>query len=81
VRIDFTLPAGGGGFGPIVRAVEETGGTVLGFGTFQPTGAGESQRRYFVRITGPAREPMVEALRRAGCALTAVHDLRSAEAR
>lgn len=82
VRIDFTFASGSRGFAPVVHAVEAAGGTVLGFGTFQPTTVtGASERRYFVRLAGPALDPMVEALRRAGCALTAIHDLRSAEAR
>ncbi len=81
VRIDFTFASGQRGFGPVVHAVEQAGGTVLGFGTFQPAAAGDSERRYFVRITGPTLEPMVEALRAAGCSVSAIHDLRSAEAR
>lgn len=80
LRIDFTFAPGARGFGPAVHAVERAGGTVLGLGTFQPAAAGQSGRRFFVRVAAAAPEPVVEALEHAGCEVTGVYDPRRVEA-
>jgi acetoin utilization protein AcuB len=75
VRIDFRFSAPSQGFSDAVQAVEGAGGMVLGVGTFQATADGSGERRFFVRVSAPRIEPIVDALGQRGVLVTAVHQL------
>ncbi len=79
-RIDFHFSAPRQGFSDAVRAVEGAGGTVLGLGTFQATADGSGARRFFVRLTAPHIDPIVDAMARDGVIVSAVHHLPASPA-
>lgn len=73
-RIDFEFQSAQQGFADAVRAVEAAGGIVLGLGTF-PDPEGGGARRFFLRVTAPQVEPLVEALGQRGVRVHAVHHM------
>ncbi|MBX3026744.1 CBS domain-containing protein [bacterium] len=75
-RIDFTFTSPRQSFAEVVQAVEQAGATVLGLGTFQATGDGSGARRFFVRVTAPRIEAVIEALSRADILIDAVQHLK-----
>jgi acetoin utilization protein AcuB len=74
-RIDFEFQSPQQRFSDAVQAVESAGGIVLGLGTFQATAEGGGGRRFFVRVTAPRLEPVVDALVQRGVLVLAVHHL------
>jgi len=74
-RIDFHFSAPRQGLSDAVRTVEGAGGAVLGLGTFQSTADGSGARRFFVRVTAPHIDPIVDAMARDGVIVSAVHHL------
>lgn len=74
-RIDFQFRAAGQHFAEVVQAVEQAGGTVLGLGTFQTASDGSGGRRFFVRVTAPRIETIVDALGRCDLLIDAVQHL------
>jgi acetoin utilization protein AcuB len=79
-RIDFHFTGPRQGFSDAVRAVEGAGGTVLGLGTFQCTADGSGARRFFVRVTAPHIESVVDAMARNGVIISGVHPLSDVSA-
>jgi CBS domain-containing protein len=75
-RIDFTFTSPRQSFAEVVQAVERAGATVLGLGTFQATDDGSGARRFFVRVTAPRLEPVVDALAHANILIDAVQHLK-----
>ena len=61
-RIDFQFRGTEQSLAAVAQTVERAGGTVLGLGTFQATGDGSGERRFFVRVTAPRIEAIVDAL-------------------
>ena len=74
-RIDFTFSSPRQNFSEVVQAVERAGGTVLGLGTFQSTGDGSGARRFFVRVTAPRIDTIVDALGHCDLLIDAVQHL------
>lgn len=79
-RIDFQFRSTGQHFAQVVQAVEQAGGTVLGLGTFQTASDGSDARRFFVRVTAPRVEPIVDALGRCDLRVDAVQHLAAPSA-
>jgi acetoin utilization protein AcuB len=75
-RIDFTFRSPGQNFSQVVQAVERAGGTVLGLGTFQSTGDGSGARRFFVRVTAPRIDTILDALGHCDLLIDAVQHLK-----
>jgi acetoin utilization protein AcuB len=75
-RIDFTYTSPRQNFSQVVQAVEGAGGTVLGLGTFQATGDGSGARRFFVRVTAPRIDTIVDALGHCDLIIDAVQHLK-----
>ena len=71
-RIDFHFRGPDQSFAEVVQFVERAGGTVLGLGTFQATSDGSGARRFFVRVTAPHVETIVDALRQSDLLVDAV---------
>jgi acetoin utilization protein AcuB len=76
-RIDFSFTSPRQTFAEVVQAVEGAGATVLGLGTFQATADGSGARRFFVRVTAPRIEPVLDALTHANILIDAVQHLRA----
>lgn len=74
-RIDFHFTSPQQSFSDAVQAVEGSGGTVLGLGTFQSTADGSGARRFFIRLTAPNIDAIVGALAQRQIVVTAVHHL------
>lgn len=74
-RIDFRFTTPTQRFADAVKAVEGAGGTVLGLGTFKATADGSDSRRFYIRLTAPRIEPVIDALARHDIIITAVHHL------
>lgn len=75
-RIDFSFTAPRQTFSEVVQAVERAGATVLGLGTFQATDDGSGARRFFVRVTSPRIEPVIDALSNANIRIDGVQHLK-----
>ena len=74
-RIDFHFRGPDQSFAEVVQIVERAGGAVLGLGTFQATSDGSGARRFFVRVTAPHVETIVDALRQSDLLVDAVQHL------
>jgi acetoin utilization protein AcuB len=74
-RIDFQFRSPSQSFTRVVQTVEQAGGTVLGLGTFQATSDGSGARRFFVRVTAPRIETIVDALGKCDLLIDAVQHL------
>jgi acetoin utilization protein AcuB len=79
-RIDFTFSSPRQSLSQIVQAAEGAGATVLGLGTFQATADGSGSRRFFVRVSAPQLDPVIDALRRADIVIDAVQQLAAPSA-
>lgn len=74
-RIDFTFTSPQQTLSQVVETAERGGATVLGLGTFQATADGSGARRYFVRLTAPQLDTVVDAIGRSAVVINAVHHL------